>query len=627
MSKRRNIKTLLVIYVVSLLAYVLASLYLLQINFSQFQDEIYENSQNNLKVIDTLTKVETSLYIYKNSVQRFMLTGSEKWTGFIKESEQNLSSYFNSLEAYNDNRFNEWVRLESFVADDPIGDLNEVLRQYQESKGDETLFQRLFYLVRYNITKYTQQKKDLITKLGENQADLVEGDDLVVESPEETLQVKTIFTGINQLLNQYNIMFWDYSRQQQGRFERNTRLYYRVFAGVSVFLVFFSLFLFWQVLSHFSKQQSNEENLVLLGTRDMATGLFNRRSFEILIGQELERAKRRGYHLSLLIVKVEPFEQIRQDLGQLSLDRLMFQIAETLRNSCRLYDGIFKYDNDAFILVHPETDLNAINIVVSRFKGTLYKKEFLVKSNQTRVIPKISVGIAIYPTDGVDYPALIKFAMGNLSVDFDAFRSHQIVHVDESFLVSKPKATGKAEGKGSTLSSMDMMFEAPNPQPANDQPIVEITESTPIVEASNDEPVLVEAAAVLSSPEIETPVAVVEEVHAAEVLSPEESVVAEIPVLSVEDSVAVPVVSESLVDEPIVVSPAVLEDDIPDVVAAMFQDEEGVPAIDEGIETKFADVQVVNAEGQDVIMVDFDREKDDLAQKFRKKLLDKRKKS
>lgn len=553
MSKRRNIKILLTVYILCLLVTVVASLYLLKISFSQFQNEIYENSQGNLKVIDTLNKIETNLYIYKNSMQRLELTGNDKWRSLIKESEQNLTSYFDSLETYNDTRFNDWVRLESFAVDNPVSDLNKVLNQYHEDQGNETSFQRVFYLVRYNIQRYIGQKKDVLAKRAENQMALIEGESLATESPEEGLQIKTIFAGVNQLLNQYNLLFWDRARQQEGRFERNMRLYYRVFAGVSVFLVFFSLLLFWQVLAYLNKRQSNEDSLVLLGTRDGITGLFNRRSCEIIMGQELERAKRRGYHLSLLLVKVEPFEQIRQDLGQLSLDRLMFQIAETLRNSCRVYDGLFKYDDDTFVLVHPEADLKAISVVVNRFKGTLYKKEFLVKSNQTRVIPKISVGMAIYPTDGVDYPSLIKFATGNLSVDFGL-------------------------------------------KPANDNPTV----VEPIVfNVVAEQPVI--------EPQVESVVEIVPE----------------------------PVAETVLADAPVEVELPVNEDAVPDVVAAMFQEEDDRLTIDAGVQdagvqamsTKFADVQVVNAEGQDVIMVDFDREKDDLAQKFRKKLFDKRKKS
>jgi hypothetical protein len=175
----------------------------------------------------------------------------------------------------------------------------------------------------------------------------------------------------------------------------------------------------------------------------------------------------------------------------------------------------------------------------------------------------------------VDYSTLIQFALGNLSVDFDLKPANDNPVVVEPALVDE--MVDLAVGAG--LPSPDV-----SPSLAESSPVIESVVCDVAAEQPVFEPV-VEQPAIETVPE---PVA--------------EMVLADVPEQFVNE-----VVNE---DD---------EDDIPDVVAALFQKE--------SIEAKFADVQVVNAEGQDVIMVDFDREKDDLAQKFRKKLFDKRKRS
>jgi diguanylate cyclase (GGDEF)-like protein len=97
-------------------------------------------------------------------------------------------------------------------------------------------------------------------------------------------------------------------------------------------------------------------------TIDPLTGLFNRRYFHTRIEEEIERARRYGLDLALLLADVDDFKQLNDELGHLAGDYLLRQIAEVLKRSVRVFDVCTRFGGEEFAILMPGS--NAANAIV-----------------------------------------------------------------------------------------------------------------------------------------------------------------------------------------------------------------------------------------------------------------------
>ncbi len=82
---------------------------------------------------------------------------------------------------------------------------------------------------------------------------------------------------------------------------------------------------------------------------DALTGLHNRRGFCDLAEQELGRAARAGGELSAVYLDVDGFKAVNDEQGHPAGDRLLVDIARTLRGALRPYDLVARVGGDEFV--------------------------------------------------------------------------------------------------------------------------------------------------------------------------------------------------------------------------------------------------------------------------------------
>lgn len=669
MSYKRQIKAQVIIFVVFLAAFTTTFLYLFQKNYLQFKSEIYQRGNNNLKIIDALSKIDTNVYIHKKALFRYVNTGNPKWMTYLKDAQNSIEAQFTFLEDYNKNTFQMWVPVENYVISNPKEELEKQIIEFQKGRSGPEYFQRLFYLVRYNLKGYFDESIVLVKKY-ENSDVITEGAPTIIPIDQQEAYVKLIYVGLNQLVGVYNNLFWDFAQSQNTLYDRNTNYYFRALMFSSVLLLFYAVFIMMRILRYFNLRQMQDETLIMLGAKDLTSGLFNRASFQLLAAREIERARRRGQHLSLLIFKVDPCDKIKADLGDIALDRFLYEVGESLLMSVRAYDGVYKYDLNTYVVLMGETDFKSVNAVVSRFAKKFDKKPFVIQAGRVAIVPQVSVGFSIYPTDGGTVDELVEFAMSKLTSKFDAYLVHQVSHPKKETEKKSEEAPAvkeipAAENKESlNAKAMDAMFVSePKATPVADvaQPVSDAVVTAPEVAA----PVLdavpapivdtvtsadATAAAVVPTPEpmaTEQPIeAGLQEVPAA-ALATEPALIEQSTQADAQEVLAVAPnaeVQEPKPAAPEVSAPPAAEvkafDDIPDIVAALSQpevasqetvtDEKVAPEIPTRTDVKLEDVvptteiKVVNAGTEDVIMVDFDREPDDPALRFRKRIRENR---
>ncbi len=144
-------------------------------------------------------------------------------------------------------------------------------------------------------------------------------------------------------------------------------------------------------------------------TSDMLTGLFNRRRLDEALPRELKRAQHNGSIVSLILFDIDHFKQVNDRYGHEVGDRLLQFLAHLLQERTRPRDMACRYGGDEFLLVLPETPLEAaatraeeIRVAFSSLWPSIAPRE-----GQWEVA-SLSVGVAACPDHALTEDALIR---------------------------------------------------------------------------------------------------------------------------------------------------------------------------------------------------------------------------
>lgn|SRR5215831_1142869 len=140
---------------------------------------------------------------------------------------------------------------------------------------------------------------------------------------------------------------------------------------------------------------------------DALTGLQNRRLFSESCEKELNRAKRYGHHLGVVLIDLHKLKEVNDSRGHLEGDQVLQLAASTLRKTLRASDMAFRIGGDEFALLLPQTDLEQATTLCRRIRA---QYEADVKPLRTGVAVTLDFGIAVHPEDGDQQRALVSVA-------------------------------------------------------------------------------------------------------------------------------------------------------------------------------------------------------------------------
>jgi diguanylate cyclase (GGDEF)-like protein/PAS domain S-box-containing protein len=152
-----------------------------------------------------------------------------------------------------------------------------------------------------------------------------------------------------------------------------------------------------------TKRKRVEAQTQLLAMTDPLTGLGNYRRLLDALHAEIERSERTLRPFAVLLLDLDGLKKINDRYGHLVGSRALFRIGNVLRLSCRSIDTATRYGGDEFAVVLPETAATAAGFVASRIHERIAEE-----SEQPAL--SVSIGAAIYPSDGKTVQALLQTA-------------------------------------------------------------------------------------------------------------------------------------------------------------------------------------------------------------------------
>ncbi len=157
-----------------------------------------------------------------------------------------------------------------------------------------------------------------------------------------------------------------------------------------------------------AKLEDEHKNAVDAASFDALTGLYNRRLFVSLAKQNLYAAKRNNGSYGLLFIDLDRFKTINDTLGHRIGDLLLQEVADRLLKTVRKSDIVARFGGDEFVILLTEMpSLTDISLVAEKIIATISKTCFL-DGEELTVSP--SIGIAIFPRDGLELEELIRNA-------------------------------------------------------------------------------------------------------------------------------------------------------------------------------------------------------------------------
>jgi diguanylate cyclase (GGDEF)-like protein len=132
---------------------------------------------------------------------------------------------------------------------------------------------------------------------------------------------------------------------------------------------------------------------------DPLTGLYNRRYFETRITEEIQRARRYGLDLALLMIDVDDFKALNDRLGHLVGDHVLRTMAELLRRSVRAFDVCARFGGEEFAIVLPGSDAKSAMLSAERIRHRIDSYRFEEELATFGIHPTISIGAAVLSAD------------------------------------------------------------------------------------------------------------------------------------------------------------------------------------------------------------------------------------
>jgi diguanylate cyclase len=135
------------------------------------------------------------------------------------------------------------------------------------------------------------------------------------------------------------------------------------------------------------------QHLSELVREDQLTGSLNRRGLDDVFERETARADRRGTPLCIAVLDLDDFKKLNDTLGHIAGDNALKHLVKVVKETLRSMDVIARFGGEEFLILLPETTIEAAEATMTRLQRELTRHFFLHENE--KVLITFSAGVAL----------------------------------------------------------------------------------------------------------------------------------------------------------------------------------------------------------------------------------------
>ncbi|MBD3348702.1 MAG: diguanylate cyclase [Candidatus Eisenbacteria bacterium] len=145
------------------------------------------------------------------------------------------------------------------------------------------------------------------------------------------------------------------------------------------------------------KRRLEIEELIFV---DQTSQIHNRRYFDEQLAREVERCRRTGNAMALLVADLDDFKLINDTMGHAAGDSVLRQVGRILSENARQLDIVARIGGEEFGVILPNVERKTARAVAERMRTTISAHSFVtgLRDRPTCDVT-VSIGGALYPLD------------------------------------------------------------------------------------------------------------------------------------------------------------------------------------------------------------------------------------
>ncbi len=147
-----------------------------------------------------------------------------------------------------------------------------------------------------------------------------------------------------------------------------------------------------QQMETLQKELAVGEEFRFKATHDALTGLWNRPAILDMLRRELQRARREGFVIGVVLADLDHFKHVNDTFGHLGGDAVLQEAARRMSSSVRTYDAVGRYGGEEFLIVLPGCDTTTAFNQAERIRTGLASEP--VQTPEGTIPITVSLGVA-----------------------------------------------------------------------------------------------------------------------------------------------------------------------------------------------------------------------------------------
>jgi diguanylate cyclase (GGDEF)-like protein/PAS domain S-box-containing protein len=191
------------------------------------------------------------------------------------------------------------------------------------------------------------------------------------------------------------------------------------------------------------QQRANQRRLLHIAQHDPLTNLPNRLFLHAKLPRVIKQAADTSRQLALIYLDIDHFKNINDSRGHGFGDKLLQIVAQRLRSTIGAQDAVVRMGGDEFVIVASLLALDGtLDSLASRLQSSISAP---IALDGATIAVTASIGVSVYPRDGLDLEVLLKHADIALYQAKEAGRScHRMFSADMDVRVSEDVALEQA---------------------------------------------------------------------------------------------------------------------------------------------------------------------------------------